>query len=63
MNYFRDEVVAVHGDKINLLFNNAGISGGGSFMNPEDRADWERTFNVCWYGVYYGCRAFIEFAG
>jgi len=60
MNHFRDEVVAAHGDKINLLFNNAGIGGGGSFMNPEDRADWERTFNVCWYGVYYGCRAFIE---
>jgi len=60
MNHFRDEVVAAHGDKINLLFNNAGIGGGGSFMNPEDRVDWERTFNVCWYGVYYGCRAFID---
>ena len=60
MNHFRDEVIAAHGDKINLLFNNAGIGGGGRFMNPEDRADWERTFNVCWYGVYYGCRAFIE---
>ena len=60
MNHFRDEVVAAHGDKINLLFNNAGIGGGGCFMNPEDRADWERTFNVCWYGVYYGCRAFID---
>jgi NAD(P)-dependent dehydrogenase (short-subunit alcohol dehydrogenase family) len=60
MNRFRDEVIATHGDKINLLFNNAGIGGGGSFLNPEDRADWERTFNVCWYGVYYGCRAFIE---
>jgi NAD(P)-dependent dehydrogenase (short-subunit alcohol dehydrogenase family) len=60
MNQFRDEVVAAHGDKINLLFNNAGIGGGGSFVNAEDRADWDRTFNVCWYGVYYGCRAFID---
>ncbi len=60
MNHFRDEVTAAHGDKINLLFNNAGIGGGGSFVNPDDRADWERTFNVCWYGVYYGCRAFME---
>ncbi len=58
MNRFRDEVVAAHGDKINLLFNNAGIGGGGSFFNADDRADWERTFGVCWYGVYYGCRAF-----
>ena len=23
------------------------------------RADWEKTFNVCWGGVYYGCRAFL----
>jgi NAD(P)-dependent dehydrogenase (short-subunit alcohol dehydrogenase family) len=60
MNHFRDEVTAAHGGKINLLFNNAGIGGGGSFVNPDDRADWERTFNVCWYGVYYGCRAFME---
>jgi len=60
MNQFRDEVIAAHGDKINLLFNNAGIGGGGSFVKSEDRTDWERTFNVCWYGVYYGCRAFID---
>ena len=55
---FRDEVIAAHGDKIDLLFNNAGIGGGGSFRD-EDRADWERTFAVCWYGVYYGCRVFL----
>ncbi|MGV0034943.1 MAG: SDR family NAD(P)-dependent oxidoreductase, partial [Candidatus Azotimanducaceae bacterium WSBS_2022_MAG_OTU7] len=60
MNRFRDEVIAAHGDKIHLLLNNAGIGGGGSFVNAQDRADWERTFNVCWYGVYYGCRAFID---
>src|SRR5678815_2097320 len=48
-----------HGtEHINLLFNNAGIGGGGSFLN-EDRADWERTFAVCWFGVYYGTRAFL----
>lgn len=58
MNRFRDEVVAAHGDRINLLFNNAGIGGGGSFV-VDDRGDWERTFAVCWYGVYYGCRAFL----
>ncbi|MBT4161380.1 MAG: SDR family oxidoreductase [Gammaproteobacteria bacterium] len=56
---FRDEVVAAHGDKINLLFNNAGIGGGGSMTSEESREDWERTFGVCWYGVYYGCRAFM----
>lgn len=45
-------------DHINLLFNNAGIAGGGSFVN-DLRGHWEKTFNVCWYGVYYGCRAFM----
>lgn len=59
MNAFRDEVVAAHGDKINLLFNNAGIGGSFSFTDEASRPQWEKTFNVCWYGVYYGCRAFM----
>lgn len=60
MNAFRDEVVAQHDTQhINLLFNNAGIGGGGEFVTG-DRDEWERTFAVCWYGVYYGCRAFID---
>src|SRR5512144_1587475 len=38
---FRDAVLAQHKtDHINLLFNNAGIGGGGSILNDE-RADWE----------------------
>ena len=45
-------------DKIHLLFNNAGIGGGGS-MIVHDRDEWERTFNICWFGVYYGTRAFL----
>jgi NAD(P)-dependent dehydrogenase (short-subunit alcohol dehydrogenase family) len=56
---FRDEVVAAHATQhVNLLFNNAGIGGGGSFVDG-DRAEWERTFAVCWYGVYYCTRAFM----
>lgn len=58
VNQFRDEVEENHGPVINLLFNNAGIGGGGSFL-IDDRQDWEKTFGVCWYGVYYGCRAFV----
>ena len=55
----RDAVAAQHGaNHINLLFNNAGISGGGSFLK-DTRADWDRTFNVCWFGVYYCTRAFL----
>ncbi len=56
---FRDAVISAHGTQhINLLFNNAGIGGGGSFVKT-DRTEWERTFNVCWSGVYFGCRAFL----
>jgi NAD(P)-dependent dehydrogenase (short-subunit alcohol dehydrogenase family) len=56
---FRDAVVAQHDSRhINLLFNNAGIAGGGSFLKTE-RSDWERTFGVCWWGVYYCTRAFL----
>jgi NAD(P)-dependent dehydrogenase (short-subunit alcohol dehydrogenase family) len=56
---FRDEVVRQHEtDHVNLVFNNAGIGGGGSFV-AGDRAEWERTFGVCWWGVYYCTRAFM----
>jgi NAD(P)-dependent dehydrogenase (short-subunit alcohol dehydrogenase family) len=56
---FKGEVATeMDTDKIHLLFNNAGIGGGGSFVNS-DRDEWEKTFNVCWGGVYYNSRAFL----
>ena len=56
---FADEVARQQDtDKIHLLFNNAGIGGGGS-MIVHGRDEWERTFNVCWFGVYYCTRAFL----
>jgi len=59
MDAFRDHVTAEHDtDHVNLVFNNAGIGGGASFIEG-DRAEWERTFDVCWKGVYNGCRAFV----
>ena len=59
MNDFAEHVrSAFDTDHINLLFNNAGIAGGGGFVK-EDREDWERTFNVCWGGVYNGARSFM----
>lgn len=56
---FHDAVVRDQDtDCIHLLFNNAGIGGGGSLIvNGQD--EWERTFNVCWGGVYNGTRAFL----
>ena len=56
---FRDAVVTQHQtDHVDLLFNNAGIGGGGS-MITDPREVWERTFNVCWGGVYLGVRTFL----
>ena len=56
---FRDELTEQQQtDKIHLLFNNAGIGGNGS-MFSNSRANWERTFNICWGGVYLGVRTFL----
>jgi NAD(P)-dependent dehydrogenase (short-subunit alcohol dehydrogenase family) len=56
---FRDFVAAAHAtDHINLLFNNAGIGGGGSFV-LDDRAEWDATFAVTWGGVYACTRTFL----
>jgi NAD(P)-dependent dehydrogenase (short-subunit alcohol dehydrogenase family) len=56
---FAADVAEQHGtDHINLLFNNAGIGGGGSFV-ADERAEWDKTFAVCWGGVYACTRAFM----
>ena len=56
---FRDEISDQQAtDKIHLLFNNAGIGGGGSLFTST-REQWERTFNICWGGVYLGVRTFL----
>jgi NAD(P)-dependent dehydrogenase (short-subunit alcohol dehydrogenase family) len=56
---FRDELIEQQAtDKIHLLFNNAGIGGGGSLFTST-REQWERTFNICWGGVYLGVRTFL----
>jgi NAD(P)-dependent dehydrogenase (short-subunit alcohol dehydrogenase family) len=56
---FAEDAAAAQGsDHIHLLFNNAGIGGGGSFV-AGDRGNWEKTFNVCWGGVYHCTRAFL----
>ena len=56
---FRDDVLAQQNtDHVNLVFNNAGIGGGGSMVD-NTREQWERTFNICWGGVYLCTRAFL----
>jgi NAD(P)-dependent dehydrogenase (short-subunit alcohol dehydrogenase family) len=56
---FRDELLSEHAsDHVDVVFNNAGIGGGNSFITAS-REDWERTFAVDWWGVYYCTRAFL----
>jgi NAD(P)-dependent dehydrogenase (short-subunit alcohol dehydrogenase family) len=56
---FRDELLAVHAaEYVDLVFANAGIGGGGSFLT-EPREVWERAFAVDFWGVYYCARAFL----
>ncbi len=60
MLVFRDEVLAAHdSDHVNLLFNNAGLSGGGSIFT-DTREAWDRCFNVCFHGVRWGTLAFLD---
>jgi NAD(P)-dependent dehydrogenase (short-subunit alcohol dehydrogenase family) len=56
---FRDELLGQHAtDHVDLVFSNAGIGGGQSFITSP-REVWERTFAVDWWGVYYCARAFL----
>jgi NAD(P)-dependent dehydrogenase (short-subunit alcohol dehydrogenase family) len=56
---FRDELLGEHASNhVDLVFSNAGIGGGGSFVSDR-REEWERTFAVDWWGVYYCARVFL----
>jgi NAD(P)-dependent dehydrogenase (short-subunit alcohol dehydrogenase family) len=56
---FRDELLEAHAsDHVDLVFSNAGMGGGESFVSGR-REVWERTFAVDWWGVYYCARAFL----
>jgi NAD(P)-dependent dehydrogenase (short-subunit alcohol dehydrogenase family) len=56
---FRDELLEEHAsDHVDLVFSNAGIFGGGSFVK-DSRKEWERTFAINWWGVYFCARTFL----
>jgi NAD(P)-dependent dehydrogenase (short-subunit alcohol dehydrogenase family) len=56
---FRDGLLEQHArGHVDLVFANAGIGGAGSFVK-DSREEWERTFAVDFWGVYYCARAFL----
>jgi len=56
---FRDELLREHAaDHVDLVFSNAGIGGGASFLESS-REEWERTFAVDWWGTYHCARTFL----
>ena len=56
---FRDALLEAHAsDHVDLVFSNAGIGGAASFVK-DDPENWQRTFAVDWWGVYYCARAFL----
>ncbi len=55
----REETLEQHAaDHVDLAFANAGVGGGASFVSAP-REEWERTFAVNWWGVYYTARTFL----
>ena len=57
---WREYIAQTHETEVlHLLFNNAGGTVGGNSMVVDEREDWDRTFAICWGGVYYCTRAFL----
>ena len=56
---FRDELLDGHGtDHVDLVFSNAGHRRRRQ-LRQRRREEWERTFAIDWWGVYYCARAFL----
>jgi len=56
---FRDELLEQHAsDHVDLVFANAGVFGGASFVK-DSRQEWERTFAINWWGTYFCARTFL----
>lgn len=56
---FRDELLTAHMARhVDLVFANAAIGAGGSFLN-DPRDAWDRVFAVNWGGVYNCARVFL----
>lgn len=59
MNAWAREVATEHG-RVNLIFNNAGISYAGT-VEGVPQAEFDRIIDVDFWGVVHGTRAFLPF--
>lgn len=59
MQKFADQVLEDHG-KVNLLFNNAGVSVTNT-VEKMDYEDFEWLMNINFWGVVHGCKAFLPY--
>jgi NAD(P)-dependent dehydrogenase (short-subunit alcohol dehydrogenase family) len=57
MDALRDAALAEFG-RVHLVFNNAGVSGGGGPVHELTEADWSWTLGVNLWGVIHGHRVF-----
>lgn len=54
-------LAAAAGDRfgdVHVLFNNAGVAGGGPILEPDDIGVWDWVLGVDLLGVIYGIKAF-----
>ena len=47
-----------HFGDVHILFNNAGVAGGGPILEPDDIGVWDWVLGVDLMGVIYGIKAF-----
>ena len=47
-----------HFGDVHVLFNNAGVAGGGPILEPDDIGVWDWVLGVDLMGVIYGIKAF-----
>jgi NAD(P)-dependent dehydrogenase (short-subunit alcohol dehydrogenase family) len=62
----RDDVLALAAaaeaqfGNVHVLFNNAGVGGGGGVADPDNLPEWEWVIGVDLFGVLYGIKAFAS---
>jgi NAD(P)-dependent dehydrogenase (short-subunit alcohol dehydrogenase family) len=46
--------------KVDIAFLNVGIGSGGSYFDAEDVTNWRQVFDVNFFGILHGIKAFVS---